>query len=80
MPLYVAGARALTYTPVSIPFHGMAFNTTVYSYDGRLFFGLTGCRRAVPDIHDIALSITDEFHVLQRGARRRSAGRRQAKR
>ena len=50
VPLYVAGAKALTYSPVSIPYHGCALNITVYSYDGRLFFGLTGARSALPDL------------------------------
>ena len=53
MPLYVAGARALTYAPVSIPYHGCALNITVYSYDGKLFFGLTGARNALPDLRDL---------------------------
>ncbi|HSO33451.1 MAG TPA: WS/DGAT domain-containing protein, partial [Labilithrix sp.] len=51
-PLYFAGAKLLTYYPVSIPAHGGALNMTVQSYNGSLEFGLTACRRAVPDIAD----------------------------
>ena len=54
VPLYLAGAKIATYTPVSIPAHGMALNITVQSYNGVLEFGLTACRRAVPDIGDLA--------------------------
>lgn len=52
--LYFAGARIISYYPVSIPAHGMALNVTVESYNGRLDYGLIGCRRAVPDIADLA--------------------------
>ncbi len=33
--LYFAGARIISYYPVSIPSHGMALNVTVQSYNGR---------------------------------------------
>ena len=47
-PLYMAGARMVNYFPVSIPGHGMALNITVHSYAGQLEFGLTACRRVLP--------------------------------
>jgi diacylglycerol O-acyltransferase / wax synthase len=70
-PLYFAGAKLLTYYPVSIPAHGGALNMTVQSYNGSLEFGLTACRRAVPDIADLAELVVDEHHKLlqQIGAR-----------
>jgi WS/DGAT/MGAT family acyltransferase len=77
VPLYVAGARALTYSPVSIPYHGCALNLTVYSYDGKLFFGLTGARSALPDLRDLADGVRTEFELLAEPeqARRAAAGR-----
>ncbi|MCM2310816.1 MAG: wax ester/triacylglycerol synthase family O-acyltransferase [Steroidobacteraceae bacterium] len=63
-PLYVAGARALTYSPVSIPYHGCALNVTVYSYNGRLYFGLTAARSALPDLRDLAAWLKVELDVL----------------
>ncbi len=54
VPLYVAGARVLTLYPVSIPTHGMALNLTVQSYCGSLDFGLTACRKTVPELHKLA--------------------------
>jgi len=53
-PLYLAGAKMVSYFPVSIPGHGIALNMTVESYNGSLDFGLTACRRAVPDVREIA--------------------------
>ena len=47
MPLYVSGARMVSYYPVSIPYHGSALNITVQSYAGVLDFGITACRRVL---------------------------------
>jgi len=69
MTLYVAGARAITYTPVSIPYHGCALNITVYSYDGKLFFGLTGARNALPGLRDLAEGVKTELELLARKRR-----------
>ncbi len=52
--LYIAGAKMATYFPVSIPAHGCALNITVQSYNGQLDYGLTACRRALPDVAEIA--------------------------
>lgn len=49
-PLYLAGARVQASYPISIPYHGLAFNITVMSYQDNLDFGLTGHRTTVPDI------------------------------
>ena len=48
-PLFFAGARVLANYPVSIPYHGLAFNITVMSYQNNLDIGLTGHRGTVPD-------------------------------
>lgn len=63
-PLYFAGARLATYFPVSIPGHGLALNMTVQSYNGSLEFGLTACRRAVPDVADLADYVVAEHKKL----------------
>ena len=62
--LYFAGAKIISYYPVSIPAHGMALNVTVQSYNGRLDYGLIGCRRAVPDIADLADALLAEHREL----------------
>src|SRR6266403_572633 len=50
VPLYYAGAKVLANHPISIPFHGAAFNITLMSYCGKLDFGLIADRDAMPDI------------------------------
>lgn len=52
--LYCAGAKVDALYPVSIPIHGVALNMTVQSYNGRLDFGLTADRKAVPDLNAMA--------------------------
>jgi len=63
-PLYVAGARVLTLYPVSIPAHGMALNLTVQSYCGALDFGLTACRKTVPDLRKLAGYLDESLQEL----------------
>ena len=59
VPLYMSGARMLTYHPLSIVTHGFALNVTVESYDGTLYFGLVACRRALPDLRSLARHLED---------------------
>ena len=73
-PLYLAGARMTTYFPVSIVVHGIALNITVQSYNGSLDFGFTACRRAVPDVRDMAAHSAESFAELQRLAATAQAG------
>lgn len=63
---FIAGSRVLTYYPLSIPFHRNALNISAYSYAGKLFFGLTACPDAVPDVEAIADAIVREFGELAR--------------
>ncbi|MBX3642545.1 MAG: wax ester/triacylglycerol synthase family O-acyltransferase [Rubrivivax sp.] len=65
LPLYLAGAKMLDYYPVSIAAHGVALNITVQSYMGQLCFGLIACRRAVPDVRDIALQMQRAFDAFK---------------
>jgi WS/DGAT/MGAT family acyltransferase len=62
--LYFAGAKVVSYYPVSIPSHTMALNVTVQSYNGRLDYGLIACRRAVPDVNDLADALLAEHRTL----------------
>jgi WS/DGAT/MGAT family acyltransferase len=66
--LYFAGAKVVGYFPVSIPYHGCALNITLHGYVDRLDFGLTACRKAVPDVQQIADLILDEFKALRNAA------------
>ena len=62
--LYFAGAKVVSYYPVSIPAHSMALNVTVQSYNGRLDYGLIACRRALPDVNDLADALLAEHKTL----------------
>ena len=64
-PLYFAGAKLASFYPVSIPGHGIALNITVQSYNGSLEVGLTACRRALPDVADLADYVVEEHHKLK---------------
>ena len=66
VPLYLAGARMEGLYPLSIVVHGVALNITVQSYRGQLCFGLIACRRAVPDISELALQLTRAMEALRR--------------
>lgn len=74
VPLYLAGAKVATYLPVSIPGHGVALNITVQSYDGVLGFGLTACRRAVPDPQLLAAYLTAALAELLAAVRATEKG------
>lgn len=65
LPLYLAGAKLLSYYPVSIAVHSMALNITVQSYGPSLDFGLTACRKAVPDLPWLAELIQQAFDELK---------------
>lgn len=64
-PLYIAGARLLSIFPCSIPFHGQALNITVESYADRLDVGLIACRRAIPDVAQLADRMVAQLAALQ---------------
>lgn len=57
VPLYLAGAEMAGLYPLSIVVHGVALNITVQSYRGQLCFGLIVCRRAVPDVKELAAQL-----------------------
>ncbi len=71
-PLYFAGARMLTYWPVSIVTHGLGLNVTVESYCGSLDFGLVAARSAVPDVDRLARALHAAYAELERAEARPS--------
>ncbi len=73
-PLYVAGARMLTFWPVSIVMHGLGLNITVQSYCGSLDFGLIAARRAVPDMKPLVRAL-HATHDELKASEPRSAAR-----
>ncbi|MDF1604043.1 wax ester/triacylglycerol synthase family O-acyltransferase [Nocardioides sp. YIM 152315] len=65
---YWNGARLDGTYPLSIPINGMALNITCTSYDGKLAFGLIGCRRTVPHLQRMLTHLDDELAALEKAA------------
>jgi diacylglycerol O-acyltransferase len=65
---YWNGAELLGTYPLSIPINGMALNITCTSYDGKMCFGLTGCRRTVPHLQRLLTFLDDEVAALEKAA------------
>ena len=71
---WLAGARMLSYHPVSIVNHGNALNITVLSYLDTLGFGFTACRRALPDVDVLARFVVEAMDELEAALRASGAG------
>ena len=54
MPLFAAGRRMVAYYPYVPVAFGVRFAVAILSYDGELFFGVTGDRDSAPDIDVLA--------------------------
>jgi diacylglycerol O-acyltransferase / wax synthase len=65
---YWNGAKLTGTYPLSIPINGMALNITCTSYDGKMAFGLTGCRRTVPHLQRLLTHLDDEVTALEKAA------------
>ncbi len=73
-PLYLGGARMLSYFPVSAVAEGQGLNITVQSYLDQLDFGLIACRVLVPDVWDLIEDLKDAFGELTRLATAKKRG------
>jgi diacylglycerol O-acyltransferase / wax synthase len=65
---YWNGAKLVGNYPLSIPINGMALNITCTSYDGKMGFGLTGCRRTVPRLQRLLTFLDEELTALEDAA------------
>ena len=63
---YWNGAKLTGTYPLSIPINGMALNITCTSYDGKMCFGLTGCRRTVPHLQRLLMHLDNELTALEK--------------
>ncbi|MCX7631534.1 MAG: wax ester/triacylglycerol synthase family O-acyltransferase [Geminicoccaceae bacterium] len=75
VPMYMAGARMLTYWPMSIVEHGVGLNITLESYAGSLDFGLVAAKNAVPKVREIAEDIEASFAELKAAVLDQAAGK-----
>jgi diacylglycerol O-acyltransferase / wax synthase len=67
MPLYAFGARMEEVLPLVPLAAGHAVGVAVVSYDGKVFFGLAGDERAMPDLDILARGVEtalEELHEL----------------
>lgn len=63
---YLNGARLTGTYPVSVPMQGMALNITCNSYADDMAFGLTGCRRTVPQLQRLLTHLDEELAALEK--------------
>lgn len=61
VPLYLAGARMLTFHPMSIVIHGIALNITIQTYAGSVDFGVIADQAALPEVQDLTQALVDAF-------------------
>jgi WS/DGAT/MGAT family acyltransferase len=66
-PLYFLGARLLAAYPL-VPIFHQALGIALFSYDGRLFWGLNADWDAVPDLHALVAAIDAELGLLRAAA------------
>ena len=65
-PLYCAGAKVTALYPVSIPIHGVGLNFTVQSYLDKMDFGITACKKSVPDMAELGDLLVASFEELKK--------------
>lgn len=65
VPLYLAGARVLSFHPLSIITHGVALNITIQTYNGNIDFGIVADSQALPHADDLARAIEAAFTQAQ---------------
>jgi diacylglycerol O-acyltransferase / wax synthase len=63
-PLFCAGSRVEAMYPVGPLAEGVGLNVTVFSYLDQLRFGLLACRKLLPELDALAVSIDDAFGEL----------------
>ncbi|WP_395059842.1 wax ester/triacylglycerol synthase family O-acyltransferase [Polaromonas sp.] len=65
VPLFLAGAKIVSFHPLSIVIHGLALNITIQTYAGHVDFGIVAGKKALPHAQDLARAITAAFHEAQ---------------
>jgi len=67
-PLYCLGREMLEYHPFVPISHGVRVSTAILSYNGHLFFGITGDYATAPDVHVLALAASAGIDQLRERA------------
>ena len=66
-PLYCLGHQMLDYLPFVPISHGLRVGTAILSYNGNIFFGITGDYRTMPDVGVLAAATAsgiEELHAI----------------
>ncbi|HEX9258647.1 MAG TPA: wax ester/triacylglycerol synthase family O-acyltransferase [Acidimicrobiales bacterium] len=71
-PLYAAGREMLEYLPFVPLSHGVRLGVAVLSYNGRMFFGVTGDFDTAPDVGVLAKGIERGMRDLVKAARKQA--------
>ena len=72
IPLYAAGVPVVAMYPVAPLAKGQSLAISVTSYNGRVFFGLTADRNAIPDLDDFGPLLQEAVDEFPLTATRRS--------
>ena len=64
VPLYMAGARLFSFSPISIAIDGLGLNVTAFSYDGVMWVCAVACRDMLPDPAFFADCLRRSFRAL----------------
>jgi len=67
-PLYCLGHEMLEYHPFVPISHGLRVGTAILSYNGNLFFGVTGDYETMPDVAVLANAVPADIKELRRRA------------
>jgi WS/DGAT/MGAT family acyltransferase len=70
VPLYMAGARLVNYSPISIPTDGLGLNVTGFSYAGTMWICAVSCRDMLPDPAFFADCMRESFEDMKAAAAR----------
>ena len=73
VPLYMAGAQLVNYSPISIAIDGMGLNVTGFSYHGTMWICAVSCREMMPDPAVFADCMRSSFAELKEAAARVAA-------
>jgi diacylglycerol O-acyltransferase len=65
--LYLDGCELTDNYPVSVVTDGQALNITLISYVDRIAFGISGCRRSVPELERIPVHLDAALRELELG-------------
>jgi WS/DGAT/MGAT family acyltransferase len=68
VPLYMAGAQLVNYSPISIAIDGIGLNVTSFSYNGTMWICAVSCREMMPDPAVFADCMRSSFAELREAA------------